>query len=85
MQITKRMNRAQAIVSYLVFFILIAAALFMVSKYIRNSMSGKIRQAGDSIGGGGQYDPGPGYGHYHSGKATEKTTVRDKSGVIQPQ
>jgi hypothetical protein len=75
-------KRAQMIVGYLLLFVIVIAALMVMGSYIRNSMSGKIRQAGDSFGGGEQYDPGPGYGHFHSGSDSEQTT--DTSGSPSP-
>jgi hypothetical protein len=72
-------NKGQMIVGYLLVFVLVIAALMVMGSYIRNSMSGKIRSVGDSIGGGEQYDPGPGYGHYHTGASTD-TTITDAAG-----
>jgi len=65
-----KLNKGQSILGYLILFMLVAAALFTMGYYIRNAMSGRIRQAGDSIGGGAQYDPGPGSGHFGSDTAT---------------
>jgi len=67
------------IVGHLLFFVIIVAALMLLASYIRNSMSGKIRQAGDTFGGGAQYNPDSSSGYYHTGTSSE-TTV-DTSGT----
>jgi len=73
----QKRNKAQTILGYLLIFIVVMAALIVISKYVRNSMSGKIRQAGDSIGGGAQYDPGSGI--FSTGMTT--TGANDDTGI----
>jgi hypothetical protein len=72
-------KKAQMIVGYLLLFVIVVAALVVMGNYVRNSMSGKIRQAGDSFGGGAQYNPDSNSGYFHTGPAGETTT--DTSGT----
>jgi len=66
----KNSRLSQSIIGYILIFIVVIAALLGMSKYMRNAMSGKLRQAGDSFGGGAQYDPGTGYGAFSTGGTT---------------
>ena len=63
---------AQSMLGFTVMFVIILAALLVIGKYVKNAMAGKIRQAGDAVSGGEQYDPGDRskYGHYSMGSAT---------------
>ena len=67
----RKRHKGQMVIGYILLFILVIAALMTMGSYIRNSMSGKIRQTGDTIGAGGQYDPGEGYGYHHTGATTD--------------
>jgi len=69
------LRRGQFIVGYVVLLAIVIAALMVIGSYVRNAMSGKIRQGGDALGSGGQYDPGPGYGPFNAGGKT----VNDKN------
>ena len=69
-------DKGQIVVGYALVFIIVVAALMVMGAYIRNSMSAKIRATGDSIGSGEQYDPGPGYGHFHTGASTDTTVTK---------
>ena len=72
-------KKAQMIVGYLLLFVIIVAVLMLMGSYIRNSMSGKIRQAGDTFGGGAQYNPDSNSGYFHTG--TDSETTVDTSGT----
>lgn len=69
----KNNRSAQSITGFVMIFVIVIATLLVMSKYVRNSMSNKVRQAGDSLGGGAQYDPGPGYGPFSTGASTSGT------------
>jgi hypothetical protein len=51
-------KHAQSILDYIVLLVIIIAALLIMSYYIRNSLSGKMRESADVFGGGEVYDPG---------------------------
>lgn len=59
-------RQSQALVGYLMLFVAIVAAIIVISHYVRNSFSGKLREVGDAFGGGEVYEP---YG-------TQKTVVK---------
>lgn len=50
-------SRGQGILEYVFMFLLIMVALLIMGLYIRNSLSGKLREAGDSFGKGEVYLP----------------------------
>lgn len=50
----KLINKAQSIVEYIAIVIVIIAVFVVIGKYYQRSLQGKIRQAGDVIGGGEQ-------------------------------
>lgn len=50
-------NRAQTIIEYVALFCLVVAALLIMGYYLRNTFSGKFREAADSVGGGEVYRP----------------------------
>jgi hypothetical protein len=72
----RQVNKAQAALGYVFLFMIVIAVFLTIGKYLRGAMAGKIRQAGDSIGGGRQYNPGDKstYGHYGSGAKTQSST-----------
>ena len=51
-------KRGQGILDYVVLLLIVIAVLLIMSYYIRNSLSGKIRDAGDVFGQGETYRPG---------------------------
>lgn len=52
-----RSRKGQEILDYAVLLALVLAALLIMGYYIRNSLSGKIRDAGDAFGQGELYNP----------------------------
>jgi len=53
-----RKNRAgQSLLDYVLLFTIVIAALLIMGYYIRNSLSGKYREAADVFGQGEQYIP----------------------------
>ena len=50
--------RSQAILDYVILLAVIIAALLIMSYYIRNSISAKLREGADVIGQGEVYSPG---------------------------
>jgi hypothetical protein len=48
----------QGILDYIFMLAVVVAALLVMSYYIRNSLSGKIREGADVFGGGEVYQPG---------------------------
>ena len=50
-------QKGQSIIDYVVTFAVIVAALIIMGYYIRNSLSGRMRSAADSIGQGETYTP----------------------------
>jgi Flp pilus assembly pilin Flp len=48
----------QSILDYTLLFAIVVAALLIMGYYIRNSISGKYRDTGDTFAGGEQYIPG---------------------------
>lgn len=48
----------QSILDYIVLFTIVVAALLIMGYYIRNSLSGKYREAADVFGQGETYIPG---------------------------
>ncbi len=50
-------NRAQAIIEYVAIICIVVAALLIMGYYLRNTFSGKYREAADTIGGGEVYQP----------------------------
>ncbi len=51
-------KHAQSILDYVAIFAIIIVVLLIMSYYIRNSLSGKIRESADVFGSGEVYDPG---------------------------
>ena len=58
-------RKAQSTMGYVILFAVIVSALVVMARYMRNTYSGKLRNAGDVFGGGEVYEP---YG-------SDKTTV----------
>lgn len=50
-------KKAQSILDYMLLLIIIIAGLAVIGYYIRNVMSGKLREAADVFGGGEVYYP----------------------------
>ncbi len=50
-------KQAQAILDYVLLLSIVVVVLFLMGIYIRNSLSGKTRDAADSLGGGELYMP----------------------------
>ncbi len=48
----------QAILDYVILLAVVIAALLIMGYYIRNSLSGKLREGADAIGQGDVYRPG---------------------------
>ncbi len=51
-----RSRRAQSVIDYAIFFAVILTVILIMSKYIRGSLSGKLRSVGDRFGGGEVYE-----------------------------
>ena len=51
-------RRSQSILDYVSLIIIVIAVLLIMGYYVRNSLSGKFRQAADTFGGGEVYQPG---------------------------
>ncbi len=51
-------RKAQAILDYVVLLAIVIAALLIMGYYIRNTVSGKLREGADTIGQGEVYRPG---------------------------
>lgn len=51
-------KNGQAILDYTILLLIVIAALVIMGYYVRNSISGKMREGADSIGGGDVYRPG---------------------------
>jgi hypothetical protein len=51
-------KNAQSILEYVILLIVVIVCLAAMRSYFRNSLSGKLRDAGDSIGQGEVYQPG---------------------------
>jgi len=51
-------KNGQSILEYLVLLIIIIASLAIMRYYLRNTLSGKLRESADSIGQGETYRPG---------------------------
>jgi len=51
-------TKGQAILDYVILLLVIVAALLIMGYYIRNTISGKLREGADSIGQGEVYRPG---------------------------
>ena len=49
---------AQSILEYLILLIVVVACLVIMRHYLRNAISGKLREGADSIGQGEVYRPG---------------------------
>ncbi len=52
-----RDKRGQGVLDYIVLFTIIVAVLLIMGYYIRNSLSGKYREAADVFGQGENYIP----------------------------
>lgn len=50
-------KKGQSILGYVVLIVIIIIALIAMRPYLRNAISGKIREAGDAFGGGEVYVP----------------------------
>ena len=50
--------RGQSLLDYILLFVIVVAALLIMGYYIRNSLSGKYREAADVFGQGEVYIPG---------------------------
>ncbi len=48
----------QSIIDYVILLSVVIVALLIMGYYIRNSLSGKLREGADSIGQGDVYRPG---------------------------
>jgi hypothetical protein len=51
-------NKAQSILDYAVFIIILIAVLSIMAYYVRNSLSGRFRDMADVFGSGEVYQPG---------------------------
>jgi len=51
-------KKAQSILEYLILLIVVIACLAIMRHYLRNAISGKLREGADSIGQGEVYRPG---------------------------
>lgn len=51
-------RNGQAILDYVILLLVIISALLIIKHYIRNTLSGKIREGADTIGQGEVYRPG---------------------------
>lgn len=51
-------KQGQSILDYVSLILIVVAALLIMGYYIRNSLSGKFREAADVFGGGEVYQPG---------------------------
>jgi hypothetical protein len=51
-------KNAQAILDYVILLAIVIATFLLMAYYIRNSISGKIREGADTIGQGEVYGPG---------------------------
>jgi len=51
-------NKSQSVLVYAVLIAVISLGMIVMFKYVRNSIQGKYRQAGDTYGAGKQYEPG---------------------------
>jgi hypothetical protein len=63
------MNRkaGQAILDYLMLLLIVIASLTVMGYYIRNTLSGKMREGSDSIGQGETFRPEDSVHNYGSG------------------
>ena len=50
-------QRAQSLLEYVFLFAIVVAALVIMGYYVRNSLSGKYREAADVFGQGETYKP----------------------------
>lgn len=60
--INRRKKRAQAILEYVVVFLVVLVALAIMSRYVKRSLVGKGRETGNVFGRGEVYDYKPGGG-----------------------
>ncbi|TRZ95618.1 hypothetical protein D4R78_03060 [bacterium] len=51
------LNKAQTTIDYVVIFVVIIAVLLIMGHYVRNALSGKIREGADIYGKGEVYAP----------------------------
>ncbi len=50
-------KKAQGIIDFVVLLLIVIAALLIMGYYVRNTISGKLREGGDTIGQGEVYRP----------------------------
>lgn len=51
-------RQGQSILDYVFLILIVVAVLLIMGYYVRNSLSGKFREAADVFGGGEVYQPG---------------------------
>lgn len=51
-------KRGQSILDYVILLAVVIVALLIMGYYIRNTLSGKVREGADVMGGGEVYRPG---------------------------
>jgi Flp pilus assembly pilin Flp len=58
MFIANRRKKGQPLIEYVVLFCVIIAAVLLIGNYVRNSLAGRWRDAGDSVGAGAVFSLG---------------------------
>lgn len=53
-----KIKQAQTFLIYAALIAVIIGSLVVISKYVKRSLQGRIRESADVFGGGAQYEPG---------------------------
>jgi Flp pilus assembly pilin Flp len=57
MRIRESTHKAQSVIEYVAVIVVIVAVFIAIGAYYKRTLQGRLRQAGDVLGGGEQYTP----------------------------